>query len=135
MPEHGLHAGLGELHVHPVVPEVVQQLGHGTGFALGHELQELRVGLFAPTPDPQRRLIPRIAIGEIKILLGDEVLESRQRVEKHALGYIEQITPIEIHRHGIGLVDADDLLEILGRIRQHRSTRLEPMDHLGVGMG
>ena len=117
------------------MPEVVQQLGHGPGFPLGHELQQLRVGLFTTTPDPQLRLIAGVAVGEIQILLGDEVLEGRQGVEKHPLGDVEQIAPIEIHRHGIGLVDADDLLEILGRIRQHRTTGLEPMDHIGVGMG
>ena len=113
VPEHRLHAGLGELHVHPVVPEVMQQLGHGAGFAAGHELKQLRMGLLGATPDAQLRLITGVTIGPIQVLLRDEVLESRQRIQEYTLGDIEQIAPVEIHRHGIGLVDADDLLEVL----------------------
>jgi hypothetical protein len=67
--------------------------------------------------------------------LGQEVFKEGQWIEKHTLGNIEQIAPVEVHWYGVGFVDANNLHQVFRGIRQHRATRFETMNDLGEFMG
>ena len=83
------------------------------------------------SPDSQIGLVASIVVLALQILVRNKVLEERQRIEKHLLSDVKQIAPVEVHRHGVGFVEANDLHQIFGRIGQHCAACFEAMDNLG----
>ncbi len=76
--------------------------------------QQPRMGCINAAPNPQISIITGVVVGQVQILLRDEVFEKGQGLEENLLGNVEQITPVEIHWHRIGFVEANDLHQVFG---------------------
>jgi hypothetical protein len=64
-------------------------------------------------------LVAGVGVLPIEVLLGQEVFKEGQGIEKNPFGDIEQVAPVKVHWHSIGFVNADDLHQVLGCVRQH----------------
>jgi hypothetical protein len=136
MPEHRSHTGFSKFHIHPIVPKVMKPAGElAFELALVNKFAQFRMAIPRPAPDPQIGMIARVMIFPIEIFLRDEIFEKWQWFEKYLFADVEQIAPIEIHRHSIGFVDADDLHQVFGAVGEHGTPGFEPMNDVGEGMG